>query len=282
MMRALAGRLLALGIVLSASIAHADGAGDAKPHLAKAKAHFDLQEYADAEKELKEAYRLDPKPDVLYAIAQAQRMGGECKKAIVSYKTYLRGNPPAAQRKLAEDNITTCEAILAKPPDKPDGRPDKPPDKSIEPPDKPDRPPDKPDRPPDKPDKPDKPTVERVEIGTPWYRDLVAHGFVIGGAAAIAGGIVLAKSGQRTIDSIDDARFYDDFAARSGKAGGAKTKRTLGIIGAGVGAAAIGVGIIIYKVRSPSVVERPVKTATRKRARWIAIVPDGISIGGEL
>src|SRR5437868_3557645 len=76
--------------------------------LKRAKSHFDLQEYAAAEADLKEAYSLDPQPAILYALAQAQRMNNECDKAIVSYRNYVRTNPSAEQVKLAEDNIARC------------------------------------------------------------------------------------------------------------------------------------------------------------------------------
>src|SRR6476660_9887663 len=76
----------------------------------QAKTHFEVQEYAEAEAELKEAYKIDPRPEIMYALAQAQRMNGECDKAIISYKNFLRSNPAETQRKLAEDNIATCSA----------------------------------------------------------------------------------------------------------------------------------------------------------------------------
>jgi tetratricopeptide (TPR) repeat protein len=261
---------LGFRIVLVLALAVSPALADVKAHLTKAKAHFDLQEYADAEKELKEAYRMDPKPEVLYGIAQAQRMGGACERAIVTYKTYLRGNPPAAQRKLAEDNIATCEATLktaVKPPDKPVNPPDKP-DK----PDNPDKPPDKPDK-TDQPDKPVKPAEITVTVGKPWYKNGIGHAFMLSGAGAITGGVLLAMYGEKKIDRINNTAFYDDFVERSADASTAKTLRMIGLIGVGAGAASIGISLIIYKVRSPRTERRPAPT--------ILIDARGVSVAWE-
>ena len=202
-----------VALVFLTTVAHADD-----EHLKRGKAHFELQEYAEAEKELKEAYRNDPKPEILYAIAQAQRFGGACDRAIVSYKSFLRGNPTDEQRKLAEDNITTCEEALAKA---------KANDKLVPPP----------------------PATTTRTVGTPWYRNWLGHSFVIGGAAAITGGTLLALRGQSKIDDINNAQFYDDFVKKSSDASSAKTMRTIGLAAGGAGLAAIAVGIIIYKVQ---------------------------------
>src|SRR5258706_7388756 len=122
---------LTIALVLVSSHAHAQKPS-ATELVKSAKAHFDLQEYAEAEAELKEAYRLDPKPEVLYALAQAQRMAGECDKAIVSYRNYLRTNPRADLAKLAQDNIDHCLAA-PKPEPKPPPSPTPPPTPSPPP-----------------------------------------------------------------------------------------------------------------------------------------------------
>ena len=190
-----------------------------------AKAHFDVQEYADAERDLKDAYKLDPKPEILYALAQAQRMAGECDRAIVSYKNFLRTNPRADLAKLAQDNIDTC---VAKP----------------EPPPHADTPPPHVDAPPPHVDTP--PPPPRVAPSPNWTgRVLIA-----GGALALAGGGYLAYHAQQDIDAVANAKFYDDFLAAQKTANSAKTTRTIGIVTAGAGAALVIAGIVSYVVRS--------------------------------
>jgi len=205
-------------VVAFASRAHAETADEL---VKKAKAHFDVQEYTAAEAELKEAYKLDPKPQILYALAQAQRMANECDRAIVSYQNFLRTNPPDDQAKLAQDNIDRCKA---------------------EP---------KPTPKPDEPRQPAPPPPPAVH-GVTWSHNWAGHALVIGGALAAGAGTYFALQGQSKIDSINSAMFYDEYLARSKDASSAKSERTLGLVTAGVGGALIVAGIVTYIVRSPS------------------------------
>jgi tetratricopeptide (TPR) repeat protein len=75
---------------------------------------FDLQRYDEAIAEFKLGYEDDPRPDFLYAIAQAERAAGRCAPAIEAYKAYLRSNPAARQIKLAQFNIERCAEQLRK------------------------------------------------------------------------------------------------------------------------------------------------------------------------
>ena len=63
--------------------------------------------------------------------------------------------------------------------------------------------------------------------------------------------------GEKKIDRINNAAFYDDFLERSADADTAKTLRNIGFIGAGAGAVSIGIALVIYKVRSPRSERRP-------------------------
>jgi tetratricopeptide (TPR) repeat protein len=204
---------LALALVVAfASRAHAETADEL---VKKAKAHFDVQEYTAAEADLKAAYKLDAKPQILYALAQAQRMAGECDRAIVSYQNFLRTSPPEDQAKLAQDNIDRCKA-----------------EPKLEPKLAPPPPP--------------------VAHGVTWSHNWAGHVLVIGGAVAAGAGTYFALQGQSKIDSINSAMFYDDYLARAKDADSAKSERTLGIVTAGVGGALIVAGIVTYIVRSPS------------------------------
>ena len=208
-------------VVAFASRAHAETADEL---VKKAKAHFDVQEYAAAEAELKDAYKLDPKPQILYALAQAQRMANECDRAIVSYQNFLRTSPPDDQAKLAQDNIDRCKAELkAKPEPKPEAPHQLPP-----------------------------PPPPPVAHGVTWSHNWAGHALVIGGALAEGAGTYFALQGQSKIDNINSAMFYDDYLARAKDASSAKSERTLGIVTAGVGGALIIAGIVTYIVRSPS------------------------------
>lgn len=58
-------------------------------------------------------YAIDPDPRFLYDKAQAQRLGGDCRSALDSYKAFLASDPPKAQAEVAQLNITRCEQVIA-------------------------------------------------------------------------------------------------------------------------------------------------------------------------
>jgi len=100
--------LLSAAIALVPVVAFADDAAD---HLEKATAHYNLQEWSKALEEYKQAYMIEPDPRTLWAIAQTQRLSGDCRSAILSYRAYMRG-ASAAGANIANEFITECEATL--------------------------------------------------------------------------------------------------------------------------------------------------------------------------
>jgi hypothetical protein len=98
-----------LALVLAIShLAHADEAAD---HLAKATSAYNIQDWAAALAEYREAYRIDPNPKTLWSIAQTQRLSGDCRGAILTYKAYVRGASTAGAN-AATEHIKTCQADL--------------------------------------------------------------------------------------------------------------------------------------------------------------------------
>ncbi len=90
-------------------------AADAK--IASAKAHFAKAEMGAALADLAEAYHLDPRPDLLYAMAQIEIELGDCGGAIAHYKAYLATNPSQKARDAAEKSKAACEVKLGITPD---------------------------------------------------------------------------------------------------------------------------------------------------------------------
>ncbi len=102
----------------AASSAHADDTPSAsapatspgpKEHYDKGMIFYSVQDWPEAIRELKAAYEGDPRAEYLYALAQAQRLSGDCPSAILTYRAFLRGasGSPAAA---AEGLIHLCEA----------------------------------------------------------------------------------------------------------------------------------------------------------------------------
>lgn len=86
---------------------------EAKAHLDRGLARFGDKQYAAAIAEFDAGYGIDPHPDFLYAKAQAQRLGGDCRAAVVSYRAFLDAAPPESEAALARGNLERCEAALA-------------------------------------------------------------------------------------------------------------------------------------------------------------------------
>lgn len=95
-------------VALAVTPVRADEAAD---HMARGTRHYNIQEWTSALKEYKEAYAIDPRPEILWAIAQTQRLSGDCRAAILSYKAYVRG-ASANGASAATEWIKSCEADL--------------------------------------------------------------------------------------------------------------------------------------------------------------------------
>jgi hypothetical protein len=103
--------VLAALLATCATTAHAEDRGvdaraEAKRLAARAQIHFDLGEYGLAIVDYREAYRLHPVPGLLYNLAQAYRLSGDCVSATVMYTNYLRLAPRSPHRGLARQHIS--------------------------------------------------------------------------------------------------------------------------------------------------------------------------------
>ncbi len=79
---------------------------------AQAEQAFATHDYDAVTTALEQAHAIDPRPSFVYALAQADRLGGRCAAAIDRYAEYLELAPPdgaAAEARLA---IEECRAVL--------------------------------------------------------------------------------------------------------------------------------------------------------------------------
>jgi tetratricopeptide (TPR) repeat protein len=112
-------RVLVLSAVLvaaSAGSALAEGAlrperipNRARQLADKGRIAHDSGDYNGAITAFKEAYVLAPSPGLLFNIAQAYRLGGNCDEAAWMYRRFLDTNPLGAHRQLAETHLATVE-----------------------------------------------------------------------------------------------------------------------------------------------------------------------------
>src|SRR5262249_23229532 len=108
--------LVVVGVVGLAGPARAQSAvlrEEAKRHFEQGLRLYNVQSYDEAIVEFKAGYQIDPRPEFLYALGQAQRMNHQCRAAIVSYEAFLRTVPAPRQEAAARDQIEACRAELA-------------------------------------------------------------------------------------------------------------------------------------------------------------------------
>jgi tetratricopeptide (TPR) repeat protein len=103
-------------LVALASPAGADSglSADRVPNKARALAekgrtYHEAGDYEAAVAAFKEAYVLAPSPGLLFNIAQAYRLAGNCDDASWMYRRFLDTNPFGSQRKLAEQHLASVE-----------------------------------------------------------------------------------------------------------------------------------------------------------------------------
>ena len=188
------------------------------PEYKKAIESYKAGKYEEAIGLLEAAYKVEPKPEILFALAQAERLGGHCDKAIVHYKQLLTQTTELATAKAVQNNLVLC----------PGGEP--PPPK---------------DNPKVEPKSDDKSTPEpRIDVvqKTVYVRktDPLAIGLLAGGALSggFAVGMLLRSSSTR--DDANSARTLDDANELHDRA---DRDRLIAIVAGGVGAVAIGFAV---------------------------------------
>ncbi|HEU0034256.1 MAG TPA: hypothetical protein VFQ53_26720 [Kofleriaceae bacterium] len=205
-----------------ASHAHADNP-KAKELFKKGVDEYKAQKYDAAAATLKQSYELDPKPESLFALAQAERLGGKCPAAIAHYKQLLEQTTDLPTAKAVQSNMSLC----------PGGEPERP----------------KPDKDKDKDDKDEAkqlppPTIEtRTVVREVGRTDKVGVAMVAGGmlGLGVGGAMFLAASGNQS--DADKALTLDDHQRLLDRAG---TQRIISYAALGAGAGMLTYGIVRF------------------------------------
>jgi tetratricopeptide (TPR) repeat protein len=100
--------LLAIALVLATRAAYADPKSEAKVHFDRAAALHKEHKFAAALEELNIAYGLDPRPELLFAIAQLHVKLDRCDLAIEFYERFLSTRPDPDPEALAKEAIAHC------------------------------------------------------------------------------------------------------------------------------------------------------------------------------
>jgi tetratricopeptide (TPR) repeat protein len=228
---------------------------EARVHLERGLKLYDRQRYDDAILELRAGLAIDPQPDLLYALGQAERRRGNCKRAVEYYQSCLalvkdpasvaalrvqiercrveqdedpriaRPSEPTAPP--AATPTTTATSPTPREPAPASAPADTTPKESAALPES------------DDDDSAAPPVAAMVRARPhPWYRDSVGWTLTAGGLAAIAAGGALVGVARARLDTANDS--YQNYAdART-----APALWTGGIVALSVGGAVLAGGII--------------------------------------
>ena len=78
---------------------------------------FETHDYAAAVRDLEAGFALDPRREFLFAEAQAKRLSGDCRGAVVLYQRFLTTKPPALQVDATQIALARCAQELARKPE---------------------------------------------------------------------------------------------------------------------------------------------------------------------
>jgi tetratricopeptide (TPR) repeat protein len=199
----------ALGVLFAAAAQAAPAKGPADELLERGLRSYAVGRFDEAIASFQRGYEIEPRADFLYALGQAQRMKGDCRAAVASYRAYLRTEPSERAAKPARQNLERCEKELAATP----ATPPPPVDVAVQP-----------ARPP----------------APPRWRDDRAAAVLVGvGAAALAVGGALWGVGEKGARDLADATRYDQFAMRGADADAFERERLAGIVTVAVGGALV-------------------------------------------
>jgi len=114
-------------VILAATAGHASA--DNRPGLARQLFELGVEEYKAkqydaASASMGKSYALDPQPQALYALAQAERLNGNCKDAVPHYEKMLETTKDESTIKAVKNSIELCHQIESGKPQIPDPKVD--------------------------------------------------------------------------------------------------------------------------------------------------------------
>jgi len=192
--------ITALAITASLQRASADSKTEAKQHVDRATELHEQGKFVQALDELKTAFSLDPKPELLYAMGQIHVSLGQCPQAITYYQRYLATKPAPSTANAAIEAISACKTNPPPPADGALAPADSSPPPAIETLSRQDTPGTQPPRP-------------EAPLAPPraWYGDYVADAMVAGGVAAGLAGIFEYRSAVQSRDRADAASNFQSY-----------------------------------------------------------------------
>lgn len=101
-------------IAVAVLVAGTSALAGARQHFMAGQDYYTQGRYEKAIEEFEEAYRLDPRPLLLFNIAQAHEKLGHLEKAVDYLKRYLEAEPDSEDRTTLLNKVANLEARIAK------------------------------------------------------------------------------------------------------------------------------------------------------------------------
>jgi tetratricopeptide (TPR) repeat protein len=202
----------------------------------RAEEAFEAGRYEDAADAFGEAFAADPDPKFVYAQAQAERLGGDCARAIELYDRFLALDPEPGPAEDARTNRERCRQDLERT-----------------------SPPPAPDPPPPRPKVVTLVHDDAPPAPRPWHRDPLGGALVGSGLFVAALGTGLLVGGVTIDRSAADAAVEGDFER--------DRDRGLAMHRAGIALTAIGAAIVVGGVVRWIVVARRSRDARASARR---------------
>ena len=202
-----------IAFALVPRVARADNKSLAKELFVLAIDEYKAKNFDAAVMSLTKSYALDAKPDVLYALAQAERLAGKCKDAIGHYEALGESSKDEKVQKAVKENVEICKQIEAGKP-----VPKKEEDAKLV-------------------ERRDAPTIEyRTVVRTERKRDVLSIVLFVGGGVAISGAGATYLLSRSAKNDADHATSLEDYNSKY------DSSRRLKWIS--IGSAGVGVGLI--------------------------------------
>jgi tetratricopeptide (TPR) repeat protein len=209
---------------------------------------YKAQKYDVAAATLKQSYELDPKPDVLFALAQAERLGGHCPEAVAHYKKLLESVSDLPTAKVIQNSLALCPQAAAEKP--------KPAEPASQPETRAPRP---------------SPPITKTVVREVRHTDVLATMLVAGGMLGLGAGGGLFLASRNSQDAADHARTLDDHERFTKQTA---TERMASMIAGGTGAVMIGIAVVRWarggEAKSTEVTVAPTANGTMMvvSSRW--------------
>ncbi len=199
---------------------------EARVHLEQGLAAYSEKDWERAIREFRAGYDIDPRPDFLFAWAQAERLSGDCAAAIELYEKFIATHPSPEQADAAQQMSDRCRETVTQ------TRPAPEPKKAREP--------DEGEVVPRKLRAAPAPSAggERT-----WWKDGWGAGLAGAGVVGVGLGVGLYVAASSSDDAADRAATYDEFAQRKDEAAG---RRSFAALSLGAGAALLVAGGVRY------------------------------------